>query len=138
MNAKTKNTPCPCGAGSYSECCGRFINGGKIAPSAVDLMRSRYTAFALRNEDYLRATWWPGTLPEEAIVVEDDVKWISLKIVGHAHASHADEATVEFIAAFKVGGRAHKLHEISNFVRQPDPAGTPRWYYVDGVFPGYE
>ena len=146
MNANAKSTgiDCPCGAGKYQQCCGRYIGGGMVAPSAVELMRSRYTAFALRNEAYLRATWWPDTLPEEAITAEDDVKWIGLKIVGHGHAGdavnadNADEATVEFIARFKVGGRAHKLHEVSRFARQADAAGTPRWYYVDGTFPGHD
>jgi SEC-C motif-containing protein len=47
-------------------------------------------------------------------------------------------ATNSTVARFKVGGRAHKLHEISNFARQADAAGTPRWYYVDGAFPGHD
>ena len=42
--------------------------------------------------------------------------------------------TVEFVARFKVGGRAERLHEISNFVREPAEGG-PRWFYVDGSFP---
>lgn len=139
MNQKTKILECPCGGKNYASCCGRFIDGGQIADNAADLMRSRYTAFALRNEDYLRATWWPDTLPEEAVAGEDDVKWIGLKILGPGSsrppASGSDHATVEFVARFKVGGRAHKLHEISNFTRLRDSGGTARWYYVDGVFP---
>lgn len=144
MNQKTKNLECPCGGAaggkgdkSYARCCGRFIDGGQIPANAADLMRSRYTAFALRNEDYLRATWWPDTLPEDAIAGEDDVKWIGLNILSHAQAADGveDRATVEFVARFKVGGRAHKLHEISNFIRKNDEAGAARWYYVDGVFP---
>ncbi|MDB5990353.1 MAG: hypothetical protein JWQ10_1756 [Herbaspirillum sp.] len=138
MNQKSKNIECPCGGGSYDKCCGRFIDAAQVAASASDLMRSRYTAFVLRNEAYLRATWWPETLPEEAVAGEDDVKWIGLKIVAQSQAVEADEATVEFVARFKVGGRAHKLHEISNFARQADAAGTMRWYYVDGVFPEHD
>jgi SEC-C motif-containing protein len=38
-----------------------------------------------------------------------------------------DRATVEFVARYKIGGRAHRLHEISRFVREDG-----RWYYVDG------
>ena len=41
-----------------------------------------------------------------------------------------EEATVEFVARCKIGGRAHRLHEVSRFVR-----GEGRWYYVDGSFP---
>jgi SEC-C motif-containing protein len=39
----------------------------------------------------------------------------------------ADHATVEFVARSKLGGRAHRLHETSRFVREGG-----RWYYVDG------
>ena len=135
MNQKSKSIECPCGGGRYDKCCGRFIDEAQVAASASDLMRSRYTAFVLRNEAYLRTTWWPETLPEEAVAGEAGIKWIGLKIVEQRQAAGADEATVEFIARFKVGGRAHKLHEISNFARQADAAGIARWYYVDGVFP---
>ncbi|MDB5777248.1 MAG: hypothetical protein JWP38_3381 [Herbaspirillum sp.] len=138
MTSKIKDIPCPCGNGLYSKCCGRFIDGGRPAASAAELMRSRYTAFTQHNDAYLRSTWLPDTLPEGAITSEDDVKWTDLRIVAHHHADDADDATVEFVARFKIGGRAHKLHEISNFVRQPDDMGTPRWYYVDGTFPGYD
>jgi SEC-C motif-containing protein len=138
MNQKSTSIECPCGGNKgnkrYADCCGRFIDDGQIPADAADLMRSRYTAFALRNEPYLRVTWWPDTLPDEAIAGEDDVKWIGLKIAGQTQ--DGDHATVEFIARFKVGGRAHKLHEISNFIRSGDANGALRWYYVDGVFPG--
>jgi SEC-C motif-containing protein len=42
-------------------------------------------------------------------------------------AVDADHAGVEFVARSKLGGRAHRLHEISRFVREDG-----RWYYVDG------
>jgi SEC-C motif-containing protein len=141
MNQKVKPFACPCGNAKYpdyTKCCGRFIDDGQVPTSATDLMRSRYTAFALRNEAYLRATWWPETLPGDAIAGEDDVKWIALKVAGHTEAPDARHATVEFIASFKVGGRAHKLHEISNFIREAHADGTQRWYYVDGVFPEFD
>lgn len=130
-----KDKACPCGQPSFDKCCGRFITGSQIPATADLLMRSRYSAFALRDEAYLRATWFPDTLPEEELTSETDVKWIGLDIKKHQHVAGSDEATVEFVARFKVAGRAHRLHEISNFVRQPDAAGQMRWYYVDGSFP---
>ncbi|MCI1005432.1 YchJ family metal-binding protein [Herbaspirillum sp. C7C8] len=132
---KDKSGPCPCGQPGFETCCGRFITGGQVPATAELLMRSRYSAFALRDEAYLRATWFPDTLPEEELTSETDVKWIGLDIKKHQHASGSDEATVEFVARFKVGGKAHRLHEISNFVRKPDENGQARWYYVDGRFP---
>ncbi|EJM95845.1 YchJ family protein [Herbaspirillum sp. YR522] len=130
-----KNVPCPCGQPSFAKCCGRFISGAEIPATAELLMRSRYSAYVLRDEAYLRATWFADTLPEEELTGETDVKWIGLDIKKHTHAKDSDEATVEFVARFKVAGRAHRMHEISNFVRQPDAQGQARWYYVDGSFP---
>ncbi|MCI1015235.1 hypothetical protein HWE04_15365 [Herbaspirillum sp. C7C2] len=134
-NKKDKAGPCPCGQPSFDKCCGRFITGGQVPATAELLMRSRYSAYALRDEAYLRATWFPETLPDEELTSETDVKWIGLEIKKHQHAAGSDAATVEFVARFKVGGKAHRLHEISNFVRQPDGEGQMRWYYVDGSFP---
>ncbi|EJL86445.1 hypothetical protein PMI16_03187 [Herbaspirillum sp. CF444] len=142
MAGKPDKQTCPCGKGIYDVCCGRFISGATVPETAEQLMRSRYTAFSLREEAYLRSTWHPDTLPDEPITAESDVKWIGLDVIKHKHLKDndrdTDEATVEFVARFKVGGRAHRLHEVSSFVRQPDAAGVARWYYVDGAFPDDE
>jgi len=138
MAGKPDKQTCPCGKGIYDVCCGRFISDAAVPATAEQLMRSRYTAFSLREEAYLRSTWHPDTLPDEPITAESDVKWIGLDVIKHKHVKDSDEATVEFVARFKVGGRAHRLHEVSSFVRQPDAAGVARWYYVDGAFPDDE
>jgi SEC-C motif-containing protein len=134
MARKPALVACPCAKGPYASCCGRFIDNAQIPATAADLMRSRYSAFVLRNEAYLTQTWHPDTLPDD-VISEDDVKWIGLNILNHQHVAEENNATVEFIARFKVGGRAHRIHEVSNFVRQLDDAGQARWYYVDGTFP---
>ena len=104
-------------------------------------MRSRYTAYVQKDEAYLRATWHPETLPTEPIFEADDkLQWVRLEIksalrLRKRHVESApveNEDTVEFVATFKVNGRAHRLHEISRFERAGDP---PRWFYVDGEFP---
>lgn len=87
-------------------------------------MRSRYAAYALGLAAYLLATWHPTTRPTD-VRFEPAVKWIGLDI--RKHTSTGERATVEFVARSKLGGRAHRLHETSRFVRE---AG--RWYYVDG------
>jgi SEC-C motif domain protein len=138
MASQSGKRACPCGKPDFSTCCGRFLSGTQIAENAEQLMRSRYSAFSLRDEAYLRSTWHPDTLPDEPITAESDVKWIALDVIRHTHVKDSDDATVEFVARFKVGGRAHRLHEISNFVRQPDATGQSRWYYVDGNFPDDE
>ncbi|BBI98581.1 UPF0225 protein [Ferrigenium kumadai] len=125
---RTKFTPCPCGSPDYAACCGRY-HGGTPAPDAEALMRSRYSAYVLKLEPYLLATWHPSTRPAALDLAADDAKWLGLEVNNHS-PQDAEHATVEFVARYKIGGRAHRLHEISRFVRE-----VGRWYYVDGTFP---
>ena len=128
---------CPCGGASLATCCGPFIAGDALPPTAEALMRSRYTAYTQRDEAYLRATWHPRTRPVDAILDPDEhLLWLGLAVKRHERLD-ADHARVEFVARSKLGGRAHRLHETSRFLREPDPAlgGTPRWFYLDGTFP---
>ena len=122
-----KPLPCPCGAASYDTCCGRYHNGA-AAPDAATLMRSRYSAYVLKLEAYLLATWHPDTRPTSLDLAADNCKWLGLEVKKFVQES-ADRATVGFVARYKTGGRAHRLHEISRFVRI---AG--RWFYVSGKF----
>jgi len=105
-------------------------------------MRSRYTAYSLRNEPYLLATWHASTRPTEPIMSEEErLQWRGLEVKSalrlrqrKAEAEDPNRDTVEFVARFKVNGRAQRLHEISNFVREEADGGL-RWFYVDGSFP---
>ncbi|HQZ01184.1 MAG TPA: YchJ family metal-binding protein [Thauera sp.] len=119
---------CPCGSGSgFAQCCGPILSGQHPAPTAEALMRSRYTAFALRDTTYLLASWHASTRP--ATLLLDDTpaqKWIGLQIRSH-QVLDADHATVEFLARYRIGGRAQRLHETSRFVREGE-----YWFYVDG------
>ena len=54
---KAKNELCPCGAKeSYHECCEIFHNGLQNPQSPEALMRSRYSAYALKNLTYIKNT----------------------------------------------------------------------------------
>ncbi|QID18209.1 hypothetical protein G3580_11525 [Nitrogeniibacter mangrovi] len=126
----TKRTPCPCGRPRiFDACCRPLIEGQGVAHDAESLMRSRYSAFATGAVDYLRASWHPSTRPTE-LDLDDNPRWISLSIVRSETTGDAT-AIVEFIARYRVGGRAQALHEISRFVREDG-----RWYYVDGDIQG--
>jgi SEC-C motif-containing protein len=122
----TDAVPCDCGSAlPYTACCGRW-HAGAPAPDAEALMRSRYSAYVRGLQDHLRATWAPETCPA---VIEPDppgLKWLGLQVKQH-RVLDAHHATVEFVARSKLGGRAHRLHELSRFERR---AG--RWLYVDG------
>lgn len=105
-----------------------YHTGAAIPPSAEALMRSRYTAYVLARADYLKATWHPNTLPQPfALDDQERVQWLGLQVKRH-EIQDDKHATVEFVARYKINGRAHRLHEVSRFVRE---AG--RWYYLDGA-----
>ena len=89
-------------------------------------MRSRYSAYVLGLDDYLRETWHPRTRPAGALVADPGVRWLGLEVRRHT-ALGDGEALVEFVARSKRAGRATRLHETSRFVRE---AG--RWFYLDG------
>ena len=127
-NRKTESAACPCGsARNYDNCCGRYLDQGQHAPTAEALMRSRYTAYALKREDYLLETWSPATRPE-ALDLKDDTatRWIALEVKRHEQQD-AIHAIVEFVARYRLNGRAQRLHEVSRFVCEGG-----RWVYVDG------
>lgn len=119
---------CPCGGNSYAQCCAR-LHQGAPAETAEQLMRARYCAYALGLMEYVHRTWHPRTRPPLAELTQDaGVKWLGLEV--KRHEEHGDAATVEFVARYKTGGRAHRLHETSRFVREGG-----KWFYVDGEFP---
>ena len=106
-------------------------------------MRSRYTAYTQRNEAYLRATWHASTLPAEPIVNENErVQWLGLEVESTLRLRKRkvdspvspDADTVEFVARYKINGRAHRLHEVSRFVRE-QAGDAARWFYLDGSYP---
>ena len=119
---------CPCGRNSqYKDCCGRYLDTSESAASAEKLMRSRYTAYTLLREEYLLSTWHPSTRPVSlGLANEVPTKWLGLEIKRHEF-NQAEHALVEFVARYKVNGRAHRLHEVSRFVYE-----NGRWLYVEG------
>ena len=121
-------TACPCGSNkTYTDCCARYLDGNETPATAETLMRSRYTAYTLLREDYLLATWHTSTRPQQLNLAEEpSSKWLGLEVKRHQQQD-AEHAIVEFVARHKVGGRAHRLHEVSRFVREDG-----RWFYVDG------
>jgi SEC-C motif-containing protein len=88
-------------------------------------MRSRYSAFVRGNVPYLLATWHHSQSPA-TLALDTAAQWLGLEIKQH-RITGPDSAEVEFVARFRVGGKAVRQHERSRFVRE---AG--RWYYVDG------
>ena len=91
-------------------------------------MRSRYSAYVLKLEAYLLATWHVGTRPTSLNLSGDAGKWLGLEIKQYVTQSE-ETATVEFVARYKLAGRAQRMHELSRFVRVES-----KWFYVVGDF----
>lgn len=124
--ASAKADPCPCGKpGAYADCCGRY-HAGPLALQAPDpeaLMRSRYSAFVKDLRPYLLATWHPGERPALIEAPEPGLIWLGLA-VKQARLTAPDRGVVHFVARSKLGGRAHRLEEHSEFVFE-----SGRWFY---------
>ena len=90
-------------------------------------MRSRYTAYVRGRADYLLQTWHPATRPAALDLSSEPTRWLGLQILrAVAGGSEDAQGIVEFVARYKVGGKAYRLREVSRFVRE---AG--RWFYQD-------
>ena len=129
MNKK----PCACGSGlAYGECCGPYISGIKNAPTAEALMRSRYSAYAEHEIDYIIRTC---TRDKEAEIDfkqtrkwSEESQWEGLEITGTTGGRDGDnEGTVEFVANYIMGGLREQHHEIASFVKTDG-----LWLYDNG------
>ena len=121
---------CICSSGKLSEkCCLPFLSGTRHAKTPEQLMRSRYSAYALGGYgDYLLDTWFPATakgLTVEALSLRS-FNWIELEVLNKSQKG--DQGTVEFNAWFHNDqGSKEVLHEKSVFQRV-----SGRWLYVGG------
>lgn len=122
------DAPCPCGRRDFASCCGPVLDG-RAAETPEDLMRSRYTAFALGDARHLVDTWFPGTRPGD-LTIDPDTEWMRLDIQGSDIAPDGRSGRVRFRASWRegAGGDLETMEEHSRFIRR---AG--RWYYVDAL-----
>ena len=117
--------PCPCGSGElYASCCGHYHQGA-IAATPEQLMRSRYSAFALGLTEYLLQTWHPTTQPQ--LDLADNPTWLKLEILSSWQRNN--KGFVHFRAYYQVGSELGVLEEASDFVLE-----NQRWYYVQGTY----
>ena len=118
---------CPCGSrDAYIACCGPLHTGERPAVTALALMRSRFSAFALGRSDYLLQTWHPRTRPK-GLDLDDAITWRRLQIVDTVNGTADDtDGIVEFRAQYERDGSRHILHERSRFSRSGG-----KWRYVE-------
>ena len=125
-----KSDLCPCGrlgAGQpllFMQCCGQYLDDfdAKPAPDPLSLMRSRYSAFVLQRERYLLDTWSVEERPS-SIEFDHQAKWLGLEGKNQILLGE-DRAEVEFVARYRLNGRATRIHENSPFIKN-----NHRWFY---------
>jgi len=119
------NQPCPCGSGKkYKKCCG-ILHKGAIAKDALELMKSRYSAFAVGNVDYIVKT---STFQKD----KDDLKsfcdacvFYKLQIIEFIDGN--SEAFVTFKATLFCDEQDNSFTEKSRFIKE-----NGKWYYQSG------
>lgn len=129
--SRLRNGHCPCLSGEqYEDCCGRFHRGEGNAPTAEQLMRSRYSAFVVLDAGYLLRTWHAKTRPP-TLDLDPDVEWRRLDILSTQRGGPLDvDGVVEFAAHYRHDGERGVQRETSRFIREGG-----HWYYVDAVGP---
>lgn len=118
---------CPCGTGlPFGECCAPIQRREREAATPEALMRSRFTAFATGDVDWLLASWHPTTRPR-SLELDPGIRWLRLDIVGSSGGPFDREGTVSFDAHWVADGERGVMRELSRFRRDQG------WQYVDGT-----
>nr|WP_316635074.1 YchJ family metal-binding protein [uncultured Flavobacterium sp.] len=124
-----ENKKCFCDTGlSFNDCCGLYLESNQKAPTALALMRSRYSAYATHNADYLLETTYVSERQyyskAEILKWATSNKWQKLEILSFT------ENTVEFKAYFLDSNQKTQVHyEFSTFKFENNA-----WFYLDGKF----
>lgn len=131
---------CPCGSGAaFEKCCGPYLSGKKQAPTVEALMRSRYSAYACCNVDYLYNTSCDEVRKdfdaENTKRWAETSTWTGLEVVRVEEGTAKDlSGVVEFIAHYSVDESVFNHHEIASFVKGPEG----NWVFADGKIIGPE
>ena len=130
----TTDQPCPCQSNlDYARCCKPY-HAGEHAPTALALMQSRYSAYALAEVDYLLKTTHRENLQyqkntrawrDEVLAYCRSTQFLGLVILNSAPGETT--STVTFQATLSQNGRLLTLSEKSVFVKT-----GPRWLYHSG------
>lgn len=135
--ASLSDLPCLCNSKkSYAQCCEKLHLGTAYATTPEQLMRSRYTAYAIKNAEYIYQTYANEKQQENPLndIAEFAIssRFINLEIVMSDHNEY--NGIVEFCASYFYKDLFCKLHEKSRFIKEENV-----WKYLDGeIFPTTE
>jgi SEC-C motif-containing protein len=125
---------CYCCSGDlFENCCKPLLIGEKHAQTALELMRSRYSAYATGSISYIMETTHRSTSnqysPEDLQEWANENDWLQLEIISKKMGGVNDvKGFVEFKAHF-MDANSKKLihHEYSTFVKE-----SGKWFFVKG------
>lgn len=120
---------CPCCSGkTYEECCKPFHAKERLANSAETLMRSRFSAFAIPNGEYLMETTFPSK--RKFHNTKDLQEWGEINVWTKLEIVKSSESRVEFKAFYTdENGNPQVHYEDSKFQKMGE-----KWFYVSGKF----
>lgn len=126
MNHSSSTKPCYCCSGQlYTNCCQPLLCGQATAKSPLELMRSRYAAFATNNTDYINKTMTNEAAQQTSTDAENiQPIWKRLEIL-QAPAANGCSGEVEFIAHCQLGNKQQQIHEHSLFEKIDN-----EWFYT--------
>ena len=129
---------CPCDKHkTYAQCCAVIHQNPANATTPEQLMRARYSAYALGLIDFIIATYHPSAqaeLQREMVLDAMNCQWLNLTIHHSCISDDEHEGWVEFRADYLTQGKQGYLHEHSRFLRETH-AGQTCWYYIDATYP---
>lgn len=130
------SSKCPCGSDKkYESCCEIAHKNIKTVASAEALMRSRYSAFAKADIEYLLQSWSSKTKDDskrfrrELLDWTTSVEWIRLQIINTTKGMEMDATgTVSFEAYYLENGTMECISENSFFEKEKE-----YWVYVNAL-----
>jgi len=124
------STMCVCGSQqSYVDCCQPFHLATQQAQTPEQLMRSRYSAYVLKNAKYVYQTYASEKQAENPVKeikdFADSCRFIKLTVIDSGYEDNL--GFVEFKAHYFYQNLYCELNEKSQFIKEDD-----QWRYLDG------
>ncbi|MCB0377925.1 MAG: YchJ family protein [Bdellovibrionales bacterium] len=126
---------CPCQSDKdLSDCCQPIIDG-KLAQTAEELMRARYTAYSQVNMDFIEKTHNPKTMKKTDMEANrewaESTQWLGLEVIHTEKGMPEDDwGKVEFRARYQGSHGENEHHEISEFHKRDG-----QWFFTEGKSP---
>ena len=131
------NDFCPCGSTKkYKKCCKTFHDNISIPKTALELMKSRYCAYAVSNANYIISTSHEKNIDfstdlnswqKDILSFCTNTKFERLEIIDFIE--YEIESFVTFKAYLFQNNQDVSFVEKSRFLKEND-----KWFYVDGKF----